>query len=806
MDDAKLIQSMRQLPVYSDVLKKLTVNPLSLSDDEKTYALTCAIILIRKYEKDRRFTSYIELAYYIILKYSLSFEDFEPLYDFSVNMGFYPIAQAITADNRIEFNNITFSLIPAQISSKFERNEIVETLEQHLTRDRIVASQDSEISFIAPTSFGKSSIITDHIIANRAAAKRVAIIVPTKSLLMQTYRAVRKENLGAKILIHDEMFDGEERFVAVFTQERALRLLDKKDIFFDVLYIDEAHRLLERDSRSVLLARLIKLNNIRNNNAKVVYLSPLIAETDNLKISPEQNIFEQRIAFNIKVPEYYEFRTDGEIYKYNQFIDSFFEVDHCQNMFEYIHRYKTPKTFCYLYSPRKIEEFADVLSRTCETSNISDSVAEIITNLKTYVHEDFYAIEHLKKGIVYLHGKMPDNVKEYLEYKFAQIPQIQFLIANRVILEGINLPIDSIFILNGHNLHGKELVNLIGRVNRLDRVFGSSNNLSKLIPQVHFVNSDEFNRAGGKLEHKMRLLKNSRFTDSVKNPLLENFSLEEAKANESVKAACKAIVRDEETFFAAQTNPVQILKQKMIALGMNSIYVMSDELCEQILRRIELLRVHPRLHDSHFLNRLRCVFIRHFDSNIIDKEFIRLKNNKAIEYYKMFFDNRKKSLKENIATEILYFQRRARENDTLLYIGESYGEIPYSYIGEAHQNVYIDLRSKSKQQMVNIAIVKQKMEEDFVNYKLHMFFQLMYDYELLTLEEYQLIIYGTTDAKKLQLVKMGLTINIINRLEDDGQFVNVSVDDNNNLSVNDAFERYKQGVDDFYRFELSKFL
>lgn len=108
--------------------------------------------------------------------------------------------------------------------------------------------------------------------------------------------------------------------------------------------------------------------------------------------------------------------------------------------------------------------------------------------------------------------------------------------------------------------------------------------------------------------------------------------------------------------------------------------------------------------------------------------------------------------------------------------------------------------------MANIAIVKQKMEEDFISYKLHMFFQLMYDYELLTLEEYQLIIYGTTDTKKLQLVKMGLTINIINRLDDDGQFGNIFIDDNNNLSANDAFEQYKQGVEDFYRFELNKFL
>ena len=807
MDGVKLVQSIGLIPMYSDIIEKLTVNPQSLTNDEKNYVLTCAIIFMRKYEKDRRYKSYAELAYYIILKYSLSFNDFEPLYDFSVNMGFYPIAQAITSYNLIEFDNISFSLLHHQIGINFKRNTIIETLEQKITRDRIISSDGSEISFIAPTSFGKSSIIIDHIAANRKTAKRVAIIVPTKSLLMQTYRSVRKENLGAKILIHDEMFDGEERFIGVFTQERALRLLDKKDVFFDVLYIDEAHRLLERDSRSVLLSRLIKLNYFRNKHAKVIYLSPLVTETDNLKISNTQNIFEQRIVFNIKEPEYYEFRSDGEIYKYNRFIDKFFKIGRSKDIFEYIHKNKTAKAFCYLYAPRKIEQFAKALANTCEELMIADSIAEIVNNLRAYVHEDFYAIDYLKKGIIYLHGKMPDNVKEYLEYKFSQIPQIQFLVANRVILEGINLPIDSIFILNGHNLQGKELTNLIGRVNRLDQVFGSSNNLSKLMPQVHFVNSDEYNRAKGKLENKMRLLRHSTFVDNVKNPLLENFDKEQIEEDENAKVICEAIVENEEMFFATQTDPIQILKQKMIALGMNSIYNMSDELCTQILRKIKYLQEHAQLHSSHFLDRLRYVFVRHFDANIVDKEFSRLKNDKAIAYYKMFFDNRKKSLKENIVAEVLYFQRRVNEKDSLLYIGESYGEIPYSSIGkDSHHNVYINLRLKSKQQMANIAIVKQKMEEDFVSYKLHMFFQLMFDYDLLNLEEYQQILYGTTDVKKLQLVKMGLTINVINRLDKDGQLNNISIDSNNNLYANDNFEKYKQGVDDFYRFELSKFL
>lgn len=129
------------------------------------------------------------------------------------------------------------------------------------------------------------------------------------------------------------------------------------------------------------------------------------------------------------------------------------------------------------------------------------------------------------------------------------------MIANKVILEGINLPIDSIFILSGRNLQGKELTNLIGRVNRLDQVFGISNNLKKLMPPVHFVNSDEYNRANGKLENKMRLLRNSTFADNVKNPLLNNFDTEQTKKSKDIQALCETIISNEETFFPNRQIP-----------------------------------------------------------------------------------------------------------------------------------------------------------------------------------------------------------------------------------------------------------
>ena len=806
MDDNKLIQNLRTLPLYNAAMKKLTVAPTQLDENEKTFLLTVAIILLRKYEKDNRLTSFVELAYSIILKYSLSFNDFAPLYDFSVNIGYYPIAQAITDFEQIQIDNIASAIIPTLIDDDYKRESIIETYGQKYTRDQILSSTSKDICYIAPTSFGKSSIILEHIATHWETLKRVAVIVPTKSLLMQSYRAIRRKEFDAKIIIHDEMYNSEERFIAVLTQERALRLLDKHDIFFDCLYIDEAHRLLERDSRSILLSRLIRLNRQRNEETEVIYLSPLVTDTNNLKTDESQEIFEQRIRFNIKEPELYEYCTDGTVQKYSRFIDTFFPIGHSETMFSYILQNATEKSFCYLYAPRKIEQFAEEFSQSITTVQDSPELKEVIKNLKEYVHDEFYAIEYIKKGIIYLHGKMPDNVKEYLEYKYSQIPELQFIIANKVILEGINLPISSLFVLNGTNLYGKDLTNLIGRVNRLNLVFSQPPKLGLLMPQVHFVNSEEYNRRRGNFENKIRLLRSSVFADNVKNPTLENFDIENKENKDNVDK-CKEIVENESIFFAVAEDPIQELKRQMISLGMNTIYTISDELCQTILEKINRIKDRPELHESHFLERLRYLFIRHCDSNIIDNEFARLKNDKAIAYYKMFFKNRKQSLKENIVREVAYFQRRIAEGDCLMYIGESYGERAYVTTGrEAYHNVYIDLSGKSSRQLANIAIVKQKIEEDFVSFKLRMFFQLMLDYSILSEDEYYEILYGTTDRKKIYLVKTGLTINLINRLEKDNQLQNITFDRNGNLVTNALFDAYLKGADDFYRFELSRFL
>lgn len=352
---------VNKIPIFKESIRKLTIGN-ELNYREKTYILSVALLFIKSFESDKRHTSFVEFGYYIILKYSTAYDDYKPLYDFAINFGFFPIAKDIQNKELIEDFKLVDDLTSLQLDD-YNHENYTETFEQQKMRLELLTRSDKNfISYIAPTSYGKSSLIIEHIRNNLDKYQKVGIIVPTKSLLVQTYRLIREANIDRRIITHDEMYHGEISFIGVLTQERALRLLEKNDISFDILFIDEAHNLFERDSRSILLSRLIRYNSKKNNNQKVIYLSPLISESNNLRLDFQDEIVEQKVQYNMKEPEIYEYRENNEVFKYNRFVNEFYsiskikKVDKEPEYINYIKLNSNNKNFIYHKAPRKIEE------------------------------------------------------------------------------------------------------------------------------------------------------------------------------------------------------------------------------------------------------------------------------------------------------------------------------------------------------------------------------------------------------------------------------------------------------------------
>ncbi|MGE7762281.1 DEAD/DEAH box helicase [Peribacillus sp. NPDC097895] len=803
----------KKIPIFKECIKKLTLGE-ELNNREKTYILSVAIFLIKNYEADKRHTSYIEFAYYIILRYATKYQDYRPLNDFAINFGFYPIAKDIQSKGLIPNVKLTDEIANIQLDN-FINGNYVETFEQQNTRLNLLKDDSSNISYVAPTSFGKSSLVIEHIKKYLGVNNRIGIIVPTKSLLMQTYKEVRKANLGGRIIIHDEMYRDDKRFIGVLTQERALRLLEKNKISFDILYIDEAHNLFEKESRSILLSRLIRYNLKRNNNQKVVYLSPLINDSNNLKMDSQQEIVEQKIQYNMKEPVIFEYREDRNIFLYNRFTNEFYpngQIEDSGNesgYITYIKKRMGNKNFIYHRSPRRIEEFSKELYSSLVFIDNQSSINHIIKELEEFVHKDFYIIELLKKGIIYLHGRMPEIIKEYLEYHFKNNPELKIVIANKVILEGINLPIDTLFIMHTNYLKEKELTNLIGRVNRLNQIFGvESNQLSKLLPPVHFINS-RYNKKAIKMQNLIKKLRSNIFSDEIKNPTLAEFDFNSIKDENKINKV-EEIRKNENLILSEPQDELEKVKRVFVKSGLEEMIYLNKTYLTEIINRISKVRSSKKWENYDIIDKVYYFFIDKFDrTTIFDFEVYRLINEKARNFYRMHIIlKQKNSLKDNIVNTFTYFKQRIKQGNGDMYIGSSYGEkaISTSSYPESLNKLFVDLRTKTNAELINLAIIKLKLEDDFIGYRLNKLIIALFDLGLITEEEYNDFVYGTNNKKTIDLLKTGLTLGLISKLQKDKQLININFDEYNNLVVNVDFLEYKNSLNGFYRFEIEKFL
>ncbi len=804
--EKRKLSSLKNIEIFRKTVEKLNLNE-ALTEQEKEYVLASAIILTKEYELNKKYTGYLEFAYYIILKYSIKYNDYKPLYDFSINFGYYPISNTITKLNLIQMDSIDDIIIKNGIS-KFKKQDIVETYEQKYNQDKFINSKNNEIAYIAPTSYGKSSIISEKILTDKY--NKIGIIVPTKSLINQTYNFIKKQILNYKIIMFDEMYEeDDEKFIAIITQERGLRLLERNNFYFDQIFIDEAHNLLLDDDRSILLSRLINKNYSKNPNQKIVYLSPLVDNSNNLKSYNEGNVDEYKINFNLKEPEIFELRLDGKVLKYNRFMNEFYILSDDNNVIDYIRNYEKNKNFIFIARPVKIEKFAMELKEHKELEINNDELDLLADTLKKYVHEDFNVIDLIKHGIVYIHGKMPDQIKDYLEYKYKTIKELRYLIANHVILEGINLPIDNLYIMTVNSLNTKQIVNLIGRVNRLNDVFTpDTNNLDKLLPQIHFINTEEYNRKDSNMSNTIEKLRSFDLDDRVENPILVEYNENKLKISDDKKEKNRGIIEKESKLFSDADSEDATIEKIMIECGIDSYYDNITEVIERIKKFKKEIIENLKWKDLNIIDKVCHIFIDSIIS-INDYEIKRLKYIETKDFYRNFIKMQRFQLKDRIKNQYGYFKSIQYNNEkNEFYIGKSYGEI--AKITDDYKNnfnkVYIKLDTKTDKELLNLAIVKLKIEDDFINYKINGFLQAMLKMEFISQEEYNEIVYGTNDKKKLNLMKKGLTYNLINKFEKDNQIENLSFDQYNNIIINDKFKEYRDSLDDFLKFEINKYI
>lgn len=767
----------------------------TLSIDEKMFLLKLAIIFLNQDDNNIN-----KLGYRIILEYSTKFSDYEPLYETSINQGYIPIVKFIEENylSEEQIGNNFFLTWLSSFNEIFKRGDIYLSCQQKSLFEDFTQDKSNNIAVIAPTSYGKSELIIAKVKENLD--KKICIIVPSKALLAQTKRRLIKHDdicrAFRKIITHPELYKGnEENFIAVLTQERLQALMNKhKNVYFDCIFIDEAHNIFSDDDRASLLGQVQLILNKRNPNTKFNYFSPFISDVNNLKLKYSNlPISSSKISENLKSEKFYVLNNiNGLNFKlFDQSTNIFFDMDLDEkdtNYIEFIKNHSGNKNILYINKPRDVEkfvlEFIETLPNISDIENDNDYKA-----IQNYSHKDYKLLTCLKKGVVYHHASMPDIIKLYVEKIFSKNPNFKYIITTSTLLEGVNIPAEKMFLLSykkGKNkLSKSQFKNLIGRVCRFSEIFNSNNgNLKLLSPQIFIID----NPIMGQRRNLEKFLKSSldikEIKDDIKNVLLEQCEINNANKNK-IESIIDYIENTEPgTIPNIKINQIQSEIGKLCYKhNIHDFNIKENE--DKLVTNLANIDSNLNITTSDVL--METIYKVFFvNINIEDRNIMRFNNIETRKFYSQFLYWRLsgKSFKEMISLFTNYWKFKESEQPTI-YVGQKWGEVKK----DADTGIYplhINILTKTPVERINIAILRIKEEQDFVDNFLIKYVEVLNELNFVCSNFYNAIKYGSTDPVKICLLKNGFSIELTECLTQEKYlpFLNLDILNDEILEIN----------------------
>jgi len=752
---------------FVGVYKKLILKE-ELTKGEIVKLLSIAVILAnqKKIELNR-------LGYRIVLSYGNQTGDYVPLYDLSINTGLVPVAELTKKHLSNNNKKLSSSEFIEEISNSFvdsfRDGDVVQT-EQQLILNKIF--QDNvykSIYVVAPTSYGKSELILSTI--RNQPHEKICILVPSKSLLAQTKKRLLDSRIDwvKRIVTHPEMHENDlEDAVYILTQERLSRLLNLDNtLSFGFLFVDEAHNLLDNDYRNKLLGSVISVLNYRNKEIAIKYLTPFLKDTSNLNLISAENVeLNHLVDEYVKSERFYiaDFRDNREEFKfYDQFVNNYFDRT-ClfSDGIKYLLGNAAKKNIIYFNKPKDIEKF--VLEFISDLESIEDYEVNLaIDELVDNIDKDYLLIECLRKGVVYHHGSMTDTVRHYVEFLFRESSNLKYLVSSSTLLEGVNMPIERLFLMSCYkgksSLTASQFKNLVGRINRFNEIFFDVSNLEKLEPEVHVIAQDDYMPNPSRLNLENFLKNRAYILKSIKdNP--KNVLLEKTDINDDNREDYNDTIFRLENFENGiieeydQEYVYTTVGKLLIAANVNEIDVLAKEKEIQAILDDESLEV---ISDPYSLMDLIFEAFINFSNDMINgNSLTRLKGSDAKVFYAMILDWKinKTPFKLMITRFIDHWEKQEEISPNIqIYVGKWGDEIKE----DGHLEHYTRINNKTRKEKINLAIVRIKEEEDFIEHLLFRFIDILNDLELLEEGFFKKIKYGTTDDRAISLIKHGLS-------------------------------------------------
>lgn len=716
------------------------------------------------------------LGYRIILFYGNTTGRYEALYDVALNSGLHPVSAVISKsfpENGYSSNSFLRNIIGSYIDT-FRNQGIVLTEQQDALRTFVQSEYKSSSVVVAPTSYGKSELIIKSVRDNPD--KKILILVPSKALLSQTKKRLIDADIDelGKIVTHPEMYSKERNNRAfVLTQERLNRLLNEYPaLSFEMVFVDEAHNLLQGDYRSELLATMLCILGARYPETSFKFLTPFLCDELNLRVryldmTPKGFRIDEYIkSERFYVQDFRHGKKDGKFKLYDHFLNEWLDLNkRYDDCFELIRKESLSKNIIYGNKKKSIEAFALALAATLPVVNCP-LINRACDELEEVFDSRYRLISCLRKGVMYHHGSIPDTIRLYLENLFSKSRKLRYLVCNSTLLEGVNLPIERLFIFDytkgTSNLTSSQFKNLVGRINRFSEVFSSEvgSALKKLEPSIYLIGVDNFTNKRANLQKFYKKVAHvmQADQDSVSNVLLEATDINDERTSEKFKDAVErlenlhpGVVEGQECKYV--TTEVGKL---LIANSISEIDVFKEE--EKIDQKIKVwIELNGTIDGADLLMQtIKECFIDYVDENREYSDLIRLKQPAALRFYAMILDWKLKqySTKEIIRLTLRYWRKLVEDGRSDYVFVGNWGDTKY---GDSHYDHWVRVSTKDEAERVNLAIVRIKEEDDFFDHKIFKFVEVLNGVGAVDTGFYKRIKYGTADDITIKLIRDGFS-------------------------------------------------
>ncbi|MGX4663097.1 DNA helicase, partial [Staphylococcus aureus] len=119
-----------------------------------------------------------------------------------------------------------------------------------------------------------------------------------------------------------------------------------------------------------------------------------------------------------------------------------------------------------------------------------------------------------------------------------------------------------------------------------------------------------------------------------------------------------------------------------------------------------------------------------------------------------------------------------KNEENLVYVGKWGDETRYGY-----NKFWTRINTKSKEQLINLAIVRLKEEYDFIDNELIKYIEVLFENNVLSTGFYELLKYGTNNQNEILLINFGFSFDLIILLRKYVKYINFNYNEKE-VSIN----------------------